>query len=371
MNIALLGYGTVGKSVEKLCIKKGITISHILRRDASQLSSDNMTTDIDKILYDPAVETIVECLSGIHPAYDYVKKGLEHKKNIVTSNKKMLAHNYLDLLNCAKVNNRKLLFSSACGGGIPWIFELNKIAMTDTIYSFKGIMNGTSNYILDNMINNHLNFSNALKKAQELGYAESDPSDDIDGIDTANKVVLSAGVAFKYRFNVDDMFIKGIRYINDEVINYCLKNNLGLVLLGKGLRNQNSFSLSVTPTIVKKDSLFSNIRANYNCFTINSEELTNLCFIGQGAGGIVTASNIIRDLLALKNTDNIKLLGENSIDYSINKSNYLISCKTKIDRKFIKERMQNNMYLTKKISINTLKKILNEEDAFIAEVEDD
>lgn len=371
MNVALLGYGTVGKNVEKLCIENGINVCYILRRNTSQINKENMTTDINVILNDDNVDCVIECMGGESPAYEYVKNSLLRRKDVVTSNKKMLAKHFLELTNLASDNGKSLLFSSSCGGGIPWIGELTNIASSDVINSFKGIMNGTTNYILDNMANSNISFDEALKKAQELGFAEADPSDDIDGVDTANKVLLSAGVAFNYQFSIEDMYVKGIRYIDNKVFDYCKNNNLTCVLLGRGKRSKHGFVLSVIPTLVNKNNIIGNIHTNNNCFILNSNNLKNLCFVGEGAGGIPTASNVIRDLMMLKKPYVVKLKNTSTIDYGDEKNTYYISSISKIKEEYVERKIDDNTCITKKINIDTLRKIVVDDKAFIAEVEND
>ncbi|MDO4500845.1 MAG: homoserine dehydrogenase [Erysipelotrichaceae bacterium] len=355
MKIAILGYGVVGKGVEIEALENNIEVKYILMREGKELSKKTMTTKIDEIL-NSDVDCVVECMGGDRPAYDYVLAALKNKKHVVSANKKMLVKHFRELVETAKSEGVSLLFSAACGGGIPWIKELSSIAKADEAYSYEGIMNGTSNYILDKMYKEGTDFAVALKGAQELGYAEADPSDDIDGVDTANKVILSAGVAFNKCFNLEDVFVKGIRYFNLDDLKYVKDNDYRCVLKGKGIKENDKYHLSVMPTFVKRSDIFANINDNYNCFRLMSKNLSNLVFIGQGAGSLPTASNIIRDIKTLDCPMTVELNEDKKPDYEERKAVYYI------------RGTADKGYITKPISINELRSIIKEDD-FVAEVE--
>ena len=194
MVIGILGYGVVGRGVYKIASKNNIKVKRILERNISDPILQ--TNSIEDIVDDPEIDTVVECLGGDDIPFKYCAKALRSGKNVVTSNKKMLVKYLKEINDLAIENNVSLLYSSACGGCIPVLHEINRIANIDMIISVAGIMNGTSNYILDQMYTNNLDFDIALKQAQDLGYAEKDPSDDIDGIDSANKLVLASLLSF-------------------------------------------------------------------------------------------------------------------------------------------------------------------------------
>ena len=368
MNIAILGYGVVGKGVYKIAKKNKINVSYILMRDIDELTLPNMTKDLNIILNDPNVNCVVECIGGDRPAYDYVKEAILKGKHVVSSNKKMLVNHFKELYRLANKNNVHLLFSSACGGGIPWLKNLAYIKENESILGFKGIMNGTSNYILDKIFSDGLAFNAALKKAQELGYAEQDPSDDIDGIDTANKTILSMIIAYRAGFDLKDVFIKGISNISEKEYQFALNNNYRLVLLGKGLKKGNKYILYVIPTFVNKNSQFFNIKNNYNCFSLYTDNLKNLSFVGQGAGSLPTAQNVINDILDLNNPYKYEFNGTEKPDYSLIKSNFYIRTKNKISTNLIKRKIGDNIYVTKKTNIIDLKKLINKND-FVGEIE--
>ena len=325
-------------------------------RPIDELTKPCMTTSLDEIL-NSDVDCVVECIGGLEPAHTYVKEALNHHKNVISSNKKMLVHFLKELVQLSNDNNVSLLFSAACGGGIPWLPELNNISVTDELNSFMGVMNGTSNYILDSMYKNDVDFNVALKKAQELGYAEADPSDDIDGVDTANKTILSSVIGFNTYVDLNDVFVKGIRYYNKQDLDFVKKNNYKVVLLGKGVKNDDgSITLTVMPTFVKS-GVFSNINDNYNCFESHSSNLGKLSFIGQGAGSLPTASNVVRDINLLNNPYRVNIKEIVKPNYDLNKAKYYI-------------RNGNEITMTDLITINELKGMIKE-DSFVAEVIDD
>jgi len=367
MNIAILGYGTVGKGVEKMAYENNINVSHILMREIDPITKDNMTSDLDKMLNDNSLDVVIECIGGDEPAFTYVRKALEKGINVISSNKKMIAKHYGELINLANKNNVSFLFSSACGGAIPFLPELYRIANSDNLKGFKGIINGTSNYILNKMYYENLDFSIALKKAQELGYAESDPSDDIDGVDTANKLVLAMGVGFNALVKLEDIFVRGIRNYNLEDLEFVKNNGYHCCLMAKADKD---YHLSVMPRFIKDKSVFFNIRDNYNCLYIEADNLGSLSLIGQGAGSLPTASNVIRDIKMLANQYKLNFKQDikpnDDSDYG---TYYLRTCKN-IDNKYIKDDLGDGKYITSKISISELRELIDSND-FVGEIIDD
>jgi len=368
MNIAILGYGTVGKGVELLAIENNINVKYILMRDIDILTKTNMTKSFKEIVLDEEVDAVVECIGGDEPSFSYACEIIKHKKHFISSNKKMLSRHYKELINMAKEYDVSILFSSACGGGIPWLNELARVNKSDLINSFKGIMNGTSNYILHKMYYEDLSFENALKKAQELGYAESDPSDDIDGIDTANKVVLSLGIGFNTCVSLNDIFIKGIRYFKDEDMKYLKSKNMKCVLLGKAIKTDKGIETYVIPSFISKDDILSSIKENNNCFILDSKNLGSLALIGQGAGSLPTASNIIRDLKMIDKPYRVEFKDNLNLDYETIRKRFYIRSNREINEDYIEEIINEKTIITKLMNINELKKIINEDD-FIGEIE--
>ena len=347
MVIGILGYGVVGRGVYKIASKNNIKVKRILERNISDPILQ--TNSIEDIVDDPEIDTVVECLGGDDIPFKYCAKALRSGKNVVTSNKKMLVKYLKEINDLAIENNVSLLYSSACGGGIPVLHEINRIANIDMIISVAGIMNGTSNYILDQMYTNNMDFDIALKQAQDLGYAEKDPSDDIDGIDSANKLVLASLLSFNKAYKLEDLFIKGIRHIKKIDMEYFKNNGYRCILLAKNVGS----CLTVMPTLVKSGP-FSSITLNNNCFMVAGEDLGNIYLIGQGAGELPTASNVVRDLKDIDNSFNRRINKFELPDYDDVKGDYYI----------------RGIGLVKDKSINELKKMIKDDD-FVCEVLDD
>ncbi len=364
--IAILGYGTVGKGVYTLAKQNDIAIKYVLVRDLNKKIDVDclISDDIDEIVNDKDVDTIVECIGGDDIPYGYCKKAILNKKNVVSSNKKMLVKYLKELNELAISNNVSLLYSSACGGGIPILHEINRVSNVDEIVKIMGIMNGTSNYILDKMYYENIGFNDALKNAQELGYAEKDPSDDIDGIDTGNKLILTCLLGLKKAYKLDEIFIKGIRNIDIKDMEFFKGDNSKIVLLA----SYENGCLKVVPTSFRY-SMFTNIYGNNNCFMIKGKDLGNQYFIGQGAGSFPTASNVIRDLKDIDNSFSVKINDYVSPNYSNDFARYYIRT-SNLNRDYLQIKIDDDAYITRAINIETLKKIINDDD-FVCEVRDD
>lgn len=312
MMIGLLGHGVVGSGVRKivdeaytsetasLCIKK------ILVKQLSTNGDERETANMDDILNDKDISAVVECIGGTEPAHTYVKKALEAHKNVVTSNKKMLAIYAKELFETAEKNGVHLLYEASAAGGIPWIHELKRIRRIDDIVSFEGIMNGTTNYILSSMEKDGSDFKTVLKKAQELGYAERDPSDDIDGYDVRYKTALSALTAFDVFVKPEEIPCTGIRHIRKKDMEYAKKNGLKIKLLGRGKKEGKKVTLSVIPCFISNDNILAAVDQNFNAVSCVSATLGKAVFTGQGAGSLPTAHAVVQDLLDLENNRILK-----------------------------------------------------------------
>ncbi len=209
MKIAILGYGTVGRGVDTIVDGvEGIEVARILDLP-DRCCEPRMTSDYDQIVGDPQIEVVVECMGGLEPAHTFIMRALEAGKSVVTSNKAVVAA-FFDEFARTAAHDASLLIEATCGGGIPWIASIEKVRRIDEVSSLSGIMNGTTNFIVDAMIKNDADFAETLARAQELGYAEADPSADIDGIDVKNKTIIAVGVAFDTACTTD-IPVTGIR----------------------------------------------------------------------------------------------------------------------------------------------------------------
>ncbi|WP_062325272.1 homoserine dehydrogenase [Holzapfeliella floricola] len=304
MNIAILGFGTVGTGVYDI-IKKGntahtqnLTVSHIFVRETRTKDLPEMTANIDDILLNDDVDVVVEVMGGIEPAHDYILKALQNGKHVVSANKAVIAKYMDEFVKTAQDNNVDFYFESSVAGGIPWIKNLERSLRIDNVSSISGIFNGTSNFILDQMKKTGKPFADILKEAQDLGYAEADPSADIDGYDIENKLCISLNLAYNTSIKPSAKLpCFGIRNITDKDINYF--NELGLIvkLMGKSRRAQNEFDYVIEPTLYNSSQIESSINDNFNYASLNGDTIGELGFMGQGAGKFPTANAVVQDIL--------------------------------------------------------------------------
>ena len=298
MKIGLLGFGVVGRGVyDILAERSDVSVGKVLaRRDLGVLTCA-VTRVMQDILSDPEIDTVVEVMGGLHPAFEYVSAALKAGKNVVTSNKHLLCHYYKELNRLAAENGVVLRGTAAVGGGIPWLTNLEKCARCDKLSKVSGIMNGTTNYIMDNMHKSDVDFADVLKKAQELGYAEADPSADIDGWDIQRKLIISAGVAFGVCLAEEDVPVFGIRNVSAEDIKRFQARGRTCKLIASAEKLSDSVAAYVEPTLLGADALEAAVPANYNLISYEAEYNGKQSFFGQGAGRYPTACNVVQDLV--------------------------------------------------------------------------
>ncbi len=298
MNIAILGLGTIGSGVyELLKDNREITVKKILD---IRVWMDNMTTEIDDIVNDESIELVVETMGGIHPAREYALKCLEAGKSYVSANKLLISACAFELQQAADKSRAALLFSASCGGGIPYLYNLQKTKAADRVVSLGGILNGTTNFILDSVFSDGMDYESALKTAQELGYAERDPSSDIDGLDTLRKLLLSCAVAYGKLPKEETVPCYGIRGLNDTDVCYAKSKNCVIRLTASGKPGANgTLNVYVAPQLLPCGSPESSIRKNINYAWYEGEKIGRFTFSGQGAGKFPTAGNIIRDIYSV------------------------------------------------------------------------
>ena len=260
MNIGLLGFGVVGRGVyDMLADRDDIRAAWVLcRRDLGELTAKT-TYDIQDILSDPAVDTVVEVMGGLHPAYEYV--------------------------------------AAALRGGIPWLTNLEKAARANHISRVWGILNGTTNYIMDAMHSSDMDFADVLAQAQALGYAEADPSADIDGLDIQRKLILSANVAFGVSLREADVPVSGIRNVRKADIARFQAHDCTCKLIATAEQRGGSISAYVEPTLLGSDALEAAVPANFNLISMDGDRMGVQSFFGQGAGRYPTAYNVVQDLV--------------------------------------------------------------------------
>ena len=300
MRIGLLGFGVVGRGVYDITSKRSdMQVVKVLCLEDVTLPDAQVTRDFRDILEDDTIDTVVEAMGGLHPAYDFVKAAVEAGKNVVSSNKALIASFYDELLPLVAEKGVQLRCTAAVGGGIGWLSELERVRRVQNITRVGGIMNGTCNYILDSMTRQGLGFEEALKQAQALGYAEANPSTDIDGIDTWHKITISANVAFGVSLASSTIPAAGIRYIRKEDVDAFREHGLVCKLVSTAKVLEEGCSAYVQPTLFSHDELEAAVPANFNLITLDGEYSGRQSFYGQGAGRYPTAYNVVQDLADL------------------------------------------------------------------------
>ena len=300
MNIGLLGLGTVGGGVYELIEKRSdMNVKYVCCLEEPQGMRAILTRDFDQIVNDPDVHTVVELMGGMHPAKEFVVKAMKAGKDIVTANKLLIAECYEELTQLAIECGVTVRCTAAAGGGIPWLTAIARCNRVDTITGIYGIMNGTTNFILDSMHQKKVEFDAILRQAQQLGYAERDPSADIDGHDIRNKLVISANVAFGVSLPTAQVDVFGIRNIRRSDVDAFQSRDLCCKLIAQSERIGQAVTAYVQPTLVPKESPEAAVHANFNYICYDAEYAGRQSFYGQGAGRYPTAYNVVEDLLDL------------------------------------------------------------------------
>lgn len=298
MKIGLLGFGVVGGGVyEWISSRSDMEITKVFCRSPKPGLERVAVYDADEILNDPSIDTVIEVMGGLHPAYEMVSSALKSGKNVITANKNLISAYYTELITLARDNHAALRCTAACGGGIPWLVNLERCKRLDTICEVGGIMNGTTNFIMDAMHRSPVSFSDILKEAQTLGYAEADPSADIDGNDIRRKLVISASVAFDALVREEDIPMFGIRTVSAADIAAFQSHGFVCKLMASAQRCGDRISAYLEPTLLGKTDLEAAVPANYNLITYAGEAIGPQSFFGQGAGRYPTAYNVVQDCL--------------------------------------------------------------------------
>ena len=307
---AILGHGTVGSGVAEILInhnalicekvRDSLSVKYILElRDFSNLTyADKFTKDFNKILNDDEVRIVAEVMGGINPAYDFVKKCLEAGKSVVTSNKELVAEKGAELLSIAAKNNVNFLFEASVGGGIPILRPMAQCLAANDINSVTGILNGTTNYILNKMIVDSMDFSTALSLAQEKGFAEKDPTADIEGHDACRKICILASLAFGKHVYPNQVKTEGISKVTLDDVAYAEKFNCAIKLIAQAKKLPNGkISAEVAPTLVSRDNILSDVDGVFNAIVVNGDATGDVMFYGKGAGKMPTASAVVADII--------------------------------------------------------------------------
>jgi len=319
MNIAILGVGTVGEAVAKIllqnkkliaarCGEEIVPVIGVVRNLSKKRDvAIPLTNDIDSVLEREDIDVFVELMGGVEEPFRVVSKILERKKAVVTANKALLAYHRYALQNLAQ--NTPFGFEASVAGGIPIIRALREGLSANHILSINGILNGTSNYILTSMMSKGSNFADALKKAQELGYAEADPTFDVGGFDAAHKLLILASIAYGVHGNPADILIEGIEGITPEDIFFANDFEYVIKLLAIAKKTSDKVELRVHPALVPKDKMIAKTDGVTNAVSVVGDAVGETMFYGPGAGGPATASSVISDLIDIARDGKSPMLG--------------------------------------------------------------
>lgn len=344
--VAIMGYGVVGSGLIELIDKNRenngkneIIITSILVRDKekhiSSSHSEVITTNVEEF-FSIENDVVIEVMGGLHPAYDYVKKALSLKKHVITANKDLIATFGHELFQLAKENNVSLKFEAAVAGGIPIIKPLTESLYGNGINSIKAILNGTTNFILTKMDVESLSYEEALKEAQELGFAEANPESDVMGYDAARKLAILSSLAFDKKFEWNDMSIEGITGIDEADFKYANKLKCKIKLVAEAFKCKSGIYTSVKPILVDEESILAKINNEFNAVILNGDEIGELLFVGKGAGKLPTGNAVYSDLNDIINSrftdvDSFNKEEANVIKFASKTCNCILRIKT-LDR---------------------------------------
>ncbi|RMD04313.1 homoserine dehydrogenase [Clostridium autoethanogenum] len=327
VRIALMGLGNVGAGVwtilnsnKKEIMKRSgyeVEVAKILVRDKDkqrdvEVPDEIVTTDFNDILEDDSIKIVVEVMGGINPAREYMLKCMDRKKQIVTANKMLLATGGDELFEKADSKGVMFNYEASVAGGIPIINGIDESLTANKIEELYGIVNGTTNYILTKMQLEKLDFDVALKQAQDMGYAEADPTSDIEGFDAQYKLAILSSLAFGTKINVDNVYREGITKIKSIDIRYAKKFNMVIKLLAIAKENEGKLELKVHPTMIPESHPLANVYDSFNAIFIKGNAVGDLMFYGRGAGSLPTGSAVVSDIIAILRS-NVDIENFNSV----------------------------------------------------------
>ena len=311
IKVALLGVGTVGTGVYKLIQRRADVmvrtigaemevskiLVHNLNKQREGIDASLLTDNWQEIVNDPEIQIVVEVMGGIEPARTMILEALHAGKHVVTANKDLLAAHGKELLDAAEEKHCDLLFEAAVAGGIPIIRPLKQCLAGNEIDEVIGIVNGTTNYILTKMFEENMSFEEALAKATELGYAEADPTADVEGLDAGRKVAIMASIAFHSRVVFDDVYTEGITKITSDDIAYAKEFDSVIKLLGVAHNTEGGIEVGVYPMLLNKEHPLASVRDSFNAVFVHGDAVDDAMFYGRGAGELPTASAVMGDII--------------------------------------------------------------------------
>ena len=296
MKVAVLGYGTVGVGVYGMLeAAESLTAGPVLVRPGKK-DADFKVCDLQEIVGDPSVDAVAEVMGGVEPAFTYAMAAIRAGKHFVTSNKALVAAKGVELFRAAKEENVAFLFSAACGGGVPFLHNLARAVKTDEILSVGGILNGTTNFMLDQMQSTGMDYADALKQAQQLGYAEADPTADVTGLDALRKIMLACAVAWGV-LPQDGLLNEGIDSLSAADVADFMARGWTCRLIASGSRSSDGrIAAYVEPVLLSAGEAECAVLRNFNLARYEGKNAGSIAMIGQGAGRWPTASAVLRDL---------------------------------------------------------------------------
>jgi homoserine dehydrogenase len=343
VRIGMLGCGVVGSSVARLLLadtaelstRAGVKIelARIAVRTIKPYDGINpslFTTDPFSIVNDPEIDLIIEVIGGIEPARELIMTAIENRKSVVTANKALLASHGAEMFTAAYAKGEDIYYEASVAGAIPIIRPMRDSLAGDFVTRLMGIVNGTTNYILTKMHEDNREFADVLKEAQALGYAEADPTADVEGFDAAAKAAILSGLAFHTRVTVDDVYREGISKITLEDVNIAKSMDHVIKLLAIAeLTPADEISVRVHPVMLHKSHPLASVRDAYNAVFVEAESAGSLMFYGRGAGGAPTASAILGDVVAVARHIALNSVGQRETDYADRDIAPIESTKTK------------------------------------------
>ena len=320
MKAAVMGYGTIGSGVVEVLDINGssiakrvgepVEIKYVL--DLRDFPGDPIQSkvvhDFQIILDDPEVDIVVETMGGTKPAYEFVKKALLAGKSVCTSNKELVAAYGAELVHLAKSKSVNFLFEASVGGGIPVIRPLNQSLTADKILKINGILNGTTNYILTKMAKEGSDFDVVLKEAQELGYAEKDPTADVEGYDACRKIAILTSLAYGKQVNYEEVYTEGITKITAEDFKYAEKLEAAIKIFGSSRKEGGKLYAMVAPQMIRRDNPLFAVEGVFNAICVTGNMLGDVMFYGKGAGKEATASAVVSDVVDAVKHMNINVM---------------------------------------------------------------
>lgn len=348
VNIAILGHGVVGSGVMEVLSKNQKSIQRktgqpieakyiLVRHDYDAGYKEKFVGEFDTILNDPEISIVVEVMGGVHPAYEYVKASLQKGKSVVTSNKELVAVKGNELLKLAREHNCNFLFEASVGGGIPIIHPLHACLAANEIDEIAGILNGTTNFILTKMIKEQMSFDEALALAQKLGYAEKDPTADVEGFDACRKICILASLAFGRHVYPQQVEVEGITKITPEDVAYAEDCGCVIKLIGWVRHDSQTDTLviRVCPALLSGDSQLASVDDVFNGILVRGDITGDVMFYGKGAGKLPTASAVVADVIEeAKNAQNIA-----SLYWEDAPEHYVVDAKTAVISYYVRARV--------------------------------